>query len=642
MKKERKNILLVEDDKGHAELIHRAFDFHREFFNLTIVSNLQQARFNLKESLPHLVIADLVLPDGRGTELLSVKDENELPDFPLVVMTGYGDEQVAVDSLKAGALDYVVKLDSTLKDMPRIAERALRQWEAIVERRRMEVALAESEEKFRALIEKAGELIIILDMNLDGKEWIYNYLSPAVVDITGFKEADFLANIFSEFLHPDDKTMVYDILDQVVQNTDTTLSISNFRIRHKEGWWVNLEGLVTNMLHIPGVKGIVLNCRDVTRLKQMEEVLSRMQKLESVGLLAGGIAHDFNNILTVILGNLAIAKIADNREKLMHSLDEAETGVLKARDLTQQLLTFAKGGTPVKETASIEEVIKDTAGFSLKGSNVSLKLDFQEDLYPVDIDRGQISQVIHNLVVNADQAMTGGGIITIKGSNIDIDEENIYGLIPGKYVAIEVKDQGVGISPIYREKIFDPYFTTKSKGSGLGLSIVYSIITQHNGAVDFQSQPGKGTQFTIYLPISDKEMLAPQIEEFGGTGKILVVDDEESIREVAALLLESLGYKVTTAESGEEAIEICKKDPPDVVVLDLTIPGGIGGKETADEIRKFAKDIKLVVSSGYSNDSVMSQYKQFGFDDVLMKPYKLEQIGQVIYRLLNNKAGVEK
>ncbi|HLP58106.1 MAG TPA: response regulator, partial [Candidatus Deferrimicrobium sp.] len=323
-------------------------------------------------------------------------------------------------------------------------------------------------------------------------------------------------------------------------------------------------------------------------------------------------------------------------------LDEAEIGVLKARDLTQQLLTFAKGGTPVKETASIEEVIKDTAGFSLKGSNVSLKLDFQEDLYPVDIDRGQISQVIHNLVVNADQAMTGGGIITIKGSNIDIDEENIYGLIPGKYVAIEVKDQGVGISPIYREKIFDPYFTTKSKGSGLGLSIVYSIITQHNGAVDFQSQPGKGTQFTIYLPISDKEMLAPQIEEFGGTGKILVVDDEESIREVAALLLESLGYKVTTAESGEEAIEICKKDPPDVVVLDLTIPGGIGGKETADEIRKFAKDIKLVVSSGYSNDSVMSQYKQFGFDDVLMKPYKLEQIGQVIYRLLNNKAGGEK
>ncbi|HLP46200.1 MAG TPA: response regulator, partial [Candidatus Kapabacteria bacterium] len=288
MKKERKNILLVEDDKGHAELIHRAFDFHREFFNLTIVSNLQQARFNLKKSLPHLVIADLVLPDGRGTELISVKDENELPDFPLVVMTGYGDEQVAVDSLKAGALDYVVKLDSTLKDMPRIAERALRQWDAITERRRMEIALAESEEKFRALIEKAGELIIILDMNLDGKEWVYNYLSPAVVDITGFKEADFIANILSDFLHPDDKTMVYDILDQVVQNTESTLSISNFRIRHKEGWWVNLEGLVTNMLHIPGVKGIVLNCRDVTRLKQMEEVLSRMQKLESVGLLAGG------------------------------------------------------------------------------------------------------------------------------------------------------------------------------------------------------------------------------------------------------------------------------------------------------------------------------------------------------------------
>jgi CheY-like chemotaxis protein len=368
----------------------------------------------------------------------------------------------------------------------------------------------------------------------------------------------------------------------------------------------------------------------------MEEVLMRVQKLESVGLLAGGIAHDFNNILTVILGNLDVARKTDKKEMLEHNLDEAEKWVLRARDLTQQLLTFARGGAPVKETASIEEVIKDAAAFSLRDSNISLELDFQDGLYPVDIDRGQISQVIHNLVINAVEAMPDGGVITVRGMNTEVTQEDIYHLFPGKHVKIEVQDQGSGIPPQNRDKIFDPYFTTKSKGSGLGLSIVHSVISKHNGAVDFQSQPGEGTLFFIYLPASENQKPEPQTEEdiVGGEGKILVVDDDESIRDVATLLLESLGYIVLTADSGEEAIEICKKENPDAVILDLTIPDGIGGKETAEEIRKFNDDIKLIVSSGYSNDPVMSRYKECGFDDVLMKPYKLEQIAKVVYRLL--------
>jgi len=257
----------------------------------------------------------------------------------------------------------------------------------------------------------------------------------------------------------------------------------------------------------------------------------------------------------------------------------------------------------------------------------------------VDIDRGQISQVIHNLVINAEEAMPDGGIITVRALNTVIGQEDIYGLTPGKYIKIEVRDQGIGISPLNREKIFDPYFTTKKKGSGLGLSIVHSVITKHNGAVDFQSKPDEGTLFFIYLPASEKQKPGPLDEEeiMGGEGKILVVDDEESIREVATLLLESLGYKVVTAESGEEAFEICKKEVPDAVILDLTIPDGVGGKETAEKIREFNKNIKLIVSSGYSNDPVMSRYKEFGFDDVLVKPYKLEQIGKVVYRLLGKK-----
>ena len=391
------------------------------------------------------------------------------------------------------------------------------------------------------------------------------------------------------------------------------------------------------MQDVPGVNGLVLNCRDVTDLKQMEEGLQRIQKLESVGVLAGGIAHDFNNLLTVILGNLAVGKLANSREKLINALNEAERAVLTARELTQQLLTFARGGAPVKEMTSIREIIEEAASLSLKGSNVSLEMDFQEDLYPVDVDKGQMSQVMHNLVINAKQAMSNEGAIIIRGTNIEMSEGNVFGLAPGKYISIEVRDQGIGIDSRHKHKVFDPYFSTKHKGSGLGLSIVHSVIKKHNGFVDFQSQPGEGTTFSIYLPASKGEVSENPSKEgaIEGEGKVLIVDDDESIREVACLLLETLGYIVTTVRSGEEAIELCKRESFDAVIMDLTIPGGMGGKDAAREIRQFDKDIKLIVSSGYSNDPVMSRFRDFGFNGVLMKPYKIERVSETMRSLLN-------
>ncbi|MCP5105092.1 MAG: response regulator [bacterium] len=488
------------------------------------------------------------------------------------------------------------------------------------------------------MIENTSDLIVILDSEL-----VFRYISPAVADITGFDAPDFSGKSPVDFLHPDDKNKLYDILAHAVDRAGMTLPIPNFRLqnrgKHGESDWVNLEGTATNMLDVPGVNGIVVTCRDVTELRLMEEGLNRMQKLESIGILAGGIAHDYNNLLTIILGNLAAAKLAGgDGKKLLKHLNEAEKGVLKARDLTYQLLTFAKGGAPIKETASIEEIIRDSAGFSLRGSNVSLELDFQEDLPAVDVDRGQVSQVIHNLVLNADQSMPDGGIITIQALNTEIEEGNVYGLAPGKYIKIEIKDRGVGISELYRENVFDPYFTTKTRGSGLGLSIVYSVINKHGGVVDFESQPEEGTTFYLYLPASEGTVPEPALAEepARGEGKILVVDDEESIREVAVLLLETLGYEAVTAESGEEAIETCKKKSFDAVIMDLTIPGGMSGKDAASEIRRFDEHVKLIVSSGYSHDPIMSRYERYGFDGVLMKPYKLEQVGAVLHKLLTS------
>lgn len=632
MIKERKDVLLIEDDRGHAELVHRAFDHYKEEFRLSIVTSMDEARQFLGKHHTDLVIADLVLPDGRGTELLP--EENIEIDFPMVVMTGYGDEQVAVDTLKAGALDYVVKEETNLREMPRIADRALREWEHIIERKRAENALTQSEEKFRALIEKTSDLIAIINKN-----GLFRYLSPAAIEITGYEDRDFIGQPPVDFLHPDDEAGVYYIVEQAMESIGSTIPVPTFRLRHNDGSWVILEGVVTNMLEVPGVNGLVLNCRDVTKLKQMEEGLHRMQKLESIGVLAGGIAHDYNNLLTIILGNLTVAKLADTKEKAINSLEEAEKGVLKARDLTRQLLTFAKGGAPVKETASVADIIRDSASFSLRGSNVSLNLEFQDELFPVDVDRGQFSQVIHNLVLNADQAMPDGGTINIKASNLELLDTNAYNLTPGKYILIQVSDTGFGIPPENKRKVFDPYFTTKKMGSGLGLSIVYSVIKRHNGSVDLKSKPGEGTAFYIYLPASEGQVVT--LEPTGiaqeGEGKILVMDDEESIREVASVLLETLGYEVSLASTGEEAVQMCRGGKFDAVVMDLTIPGGMGGCDAARIIREFDKDIILVVSSGYSNDPVMASYKDYGFDDVLMKPYRLDQMGEVLHRLLKNR-----
>ncbi len=629
MNEDRQNILLVEDDIGHAELIHRAFEFYRERFQLTIVSTLKEAREHLEKYPPHLVITDLILPDGRGVELLPAEGED--PEFAYVVMTGFGDEQIAVDTLKAGAMDYVVKLETNLRDMPRIADRALRQWENIIERKRAEEALAESEEKFRALTEKTNDLISILN-----EEGIYQYISPAVMQIIGLGPEDVSGHPPSDFLHSDDKTPFYNIIEQAKQKAGSTVPLPNFRLRHNNGHWVTMEGVVTNLLSVKGVRGFVVNCRDVTRLKEMEDGLRRMQKLESIGILAGGIAHDYNNLLTIILGNLTVARISDSHEQMVSSLVEAEKGVQKARDLTQQLLTFAKGGAPIKETSSIEEIIRDSAGFSLRGSNVSLELGFQENLYPVDVDRGQISQVVQNLVLNADQAMPDGGVISIQVNNTLLEEENIYGLAPGGYICIELRDQGTGIPKDYKEKIFDPYFTTKSNGSGLGLSIVYSIIKRHNGFVDLRSKVDEGTVFFLYLPASrDKAVKSKTISKpFRGEGKVMVMDDEENIREVVGHLVQSLGYTVTVTSSGEEAVEKCKTESFDAIIMDLTVPGGMGGEEAASIIRGFDKKVKIIVSSGYSNDPVMAKYKEYGFSGVLQKPYKLEQVSEALHRVL--------
>ncbi|OQX17902.1 MAG: hypothetical protein BWK76_09085 [Desulfobulbaceae bacterium A2] len=394
--------------------------------------------------------------------------------------------------------------------------------------------------------------------------------------------------------------------------------------------------------------GIVLVFRDATAEHQIHEQIFKMRKLESVGVLAGGIAHDFNNMLTGILGNLNLARIylpMDNQARPL--LDSAEQASLRARALTQQLLTFSKGGEPVRQQASLAELIRETCDFVLAGSSIRVQLDLAPDLAPAAIDKGQIGQVLQNILLNAIQAMPGGGIIQLRAENHHHTPDAPLALPTGDYVKVTVQDNGVGIPAEYLPRIFDPYFTTKQHGSGLGLAITHSIISKHEGLIQAESTPGKGTTLTFYLP---SRPAAPGVQATAIThaedqlcaasgSRVLIMDDEPMIREVAGKMLERAGYEVLYAVDGEEALAQYRtgmeiSHPIDLVIMDLTIPGGMGGQEAVGKLMALDPAARVIVSSGYANDPVMSRYQDYGFLGCIGKPYEMQSLLDEVARVL--------
>jgi PAS domain S-box-containing protein len=392
--------------------------------------------------------------------------------------------------------------------------------------------------------------------------------------------------------------------------------------------------------------GVVLVFRDTSIERQREEELLKASKLESIGILAGGIAHDFNNILTAISGNLSLARrFIEPQNKAYLRLNETEVAILRAKDLTQQLLTFARGGAPIKRTSSITPLLEETVNFALSGSNIQSEIQSQADLWLAEIDEGQISQVIHNLILNARQAMPLGGKLEIAAQNIYVDSRAVIQgiqLRAGKYIKITVQDEGVGIAEEYLTKIFDPYFTTKQRGSGLGLATAYSIIKKHEGYIFVESALRTGATFSIYLPASDKS-LAPKTAASEpvllGRGKILVMDDEEPLRNMIDDMLTYLGYEFAGAASGEEAIGLYRQAmqsnaPFDAVLMDLTVPGKMGGEEAVKKILALDPQAKCIVSSGYSTAPVMAEYKKYGFVAVIAKPFQITDLNEVLQHVL--------
>jgi len=382
--------------------------------------------------------------------------------------------------------------------------------------------------------------------------------------------------------------------------------------------------------------------QDISDRKEYENEQLKMQKLESLGVLAGGIAHDFNNILTGIMGNISLAKkYIDDSHKSFKALEGAEKASVRAAELARQLLTFAKGGEPVKKVISIQGVVNESVSLVLHGSNVKSTVDIPDSIYPIEADEGQISQVFNNILINATQSMPGGGVVTVSARNRVLDANNSLALPPGPYVCISCIDAGCGIADADLNKVFDPYFTTKVSGSGLGLASARSIIIKHGGHIGVTSRVGTGTTFTIHLPSIGESAAQCQIESDAGISKdhiggaILVMDDEEIIRELAVVMLEEIGYQVTTCGDGAEAIRLYtgageSGTPFLAVIMDLTIPGGMGGKEAAKKILAIDPTACLIVSSGYSSDPIMSDYRSYGFTGAIAKPYRITELEQLL------------
>ena len=387
---------------------------------------------------------------------------------------------------------------------------------------------------------------------------------------------------------------------------------------------------------------VMVSVMDITEHKQMEQELQKVQKLESLGVLAGGIAHDFNNILTAISTNLSMARLCgDLREDISEMLTDAEKASVRAQNLTRQLLAFAKGGTPIKKPASISRLITTTTAFSLSGSNVRCEFSLPDDLWLTEMDEGQIGQVLQNLIINADQAMPGGGTIRIAAENIVIGEKDSLPLEKGLYLRVSVTDQGIGVSMRDMPNIFDPFFTTKQKGSGLGLATAFSVVKNHKGHIEVESVIEEGTTFSVYLPAlgrTSEETGRERKRLIKGEGRILLVDDEEIIWRATGEALTRMGYEVQFAQDGAEGARLYREKmdadrPFHAVIMDLTIPGGMGGKEAVGEILRIDPDAKIIASSGYSNDPVMSDFRQYGFCGIITKPYRIEELGELMSRV---------
>lgn len=684
-----KKVLIIESD---TEVVDQLKDFispsDATSIQIKTAGTGQEGIEKCRDWQPTCVVADIRLPDMTGAEFVTaLGGEKKILPCAVVMIRRPGEEPRAFEAIKLGAQDCVVMGRLTAQGMTRAVERSIEKFELqkelqhqkleleeanqellkardyledevskrtealersndqlkgeITERKTIEENLKASEERYIALVANVPGAIYSCS---NAPERKVVFLSSFIEQITGFHADDFMEKKTMELediIHPDDRKEVADKLRHQLE-TQGHYALE-YRVVHRNGTnlWVLDKGrqILNENGKVVSLEGIIF---DITERRHLEEERLKTSKLESIGLLAGGVAHDLNNILTAISANVQLGLIENERgQNVEVRLQNANAACNSAADLAKQLLTFAKGGAPIRKPTDVGDLVKTTVAFSLHGSKVISELQIPDDLHWSEVDDNQIGQVVNNLVINADQSMPVGGRLFVRLSNYQQVGHDKLNLPPGPYVRISVEDEGAGIPPELLSKIFDPYFTTKKHGSGLGLATSYSIIKRHRGLITVQSEVGKGTKFDIYLPAlltkSEQVEKAPESQLKGGH-RVLFMDDNELIRMAVSNLLGTMGYHVSLASHGEEAMmlyrqAIINEKPFDFVMLDLTVPGGMGGKETIKQLRQINPNIIAIVVSGYSDDALMADCRAHGFRASLTKPFTLQAVKEVLAQI---------
>ncbi len=617
------HVLLVEDNPGDARLfLELVRDTGAGHLRLDHVDRLEKALARLKDDHFDVVLLDLSLPDEQGLTTLT-RTHAHAPNVPIVVLTGLDDEALAVKAVRAGAQDYLVKgrVDGDL---------LVRSMRYATERGRAVEALERREEHYRSLIENSLDLVSIL--NFDGT---IRYASPSHERILGYPLEDLVGENSFSFVHPDDIAAV----QAAFARADAASSLQ-FRFRHKDGTWRVLESFGRNLSHLPGVCGVVVNSRDITDRKRLEEQLHHSQRLEAVGRLAGGVAHDFNNLLMVISGySEMLLDSMHPGDPAREDLEQVAKAAKRATDLTHQLLAFSRRQVARPALVNLNVLVQDMDRMLRRvlGEDVELIADLAADLKNVRADPGQIEQVILNVAVNARDAMPNGGKLKIETADLKVTEEfEREHLAPkaGHYVMLSIGDTGVGMDARVLARVFEPFFTTKEHGTGLGLSTSYGIIKQSGGEIWVDSKPGFGTTFRIYLPVVEQVADEPETPRdspvLRGTETILLVEDEDGVRRVLETMLKRHGYEVLSSASSTEAMGISERHQGviDLLITDVVMPG-MSGRKMAECMLTQRRQMKVLYVSGYG-ESLDSQAKT----TFLQKPFTTEELALKIREVL--------
>ena len=620
-------ILLVEDHPESRRTLQRLIE--RRGHEVVAVGSAEEAELELRKQPFSFLILDWMLPGKSGVELCQeLRAAPKGEELFILLVTARDDTQDLERALEAGANDYLIKpLDpARLNVRLSVAERRIR---ALAERNQARTELQEAVGKMTDILEKTSDGFFAVD-----RDWKFTFVNRQAEKLLDRHREDLIGKDFWVEL----PEFTRDAFEKNYRRAMSEQVAIEFEASDPSGkvWF--------ELLAYPSGGGVSVFLRDVTDRKRVEEERLTTDKLESLGTLAGGIAHDLNNLLTVISGNIGLAQIEapGSPANLLSFLSRAGEAARHAAQLSNQLLTFSKGGTPLKRVVSISDLVTQAAEFALHGSNLRSDLDIQAGLWRSAVDPAQIEQVINALVINAREAMPHGGIVRVSARNLEIDANSGLPIRPGRYVKVRVADNGGGVEKRLVTKIFDPYFTTKPTGTGLGLSISYSVVKKHGGLLHLEHTSADGSTFTFYLPAIDSEPPVPEptleneIFSFNHQ-RVLVMDDEAAIRDLTSELLGTLGYKVTTVPDGAEALkkyELAMRtgETFQAVILDATIRGGMGGVATMERLRDLDPNVTAIICSGYSDDAALAEFLTYGFRAALPKPFTRHELANVLQR----------